>query len=152
MAKIINGALINKQKKKLGWDVPVLGPGSLYSPKLVELGGDAVEGLHTTVVFHPKSPKPEVQAFVTEFEKRYEQTPNMFAAVAFDAINLLAASIEKAGSTEHDAIRDALAATTDFPGVTGKIVFTEIGDVLKEYTRVQVQNGEFVVTLPPDSK
>ena len=145
-----DGALINKQKQKLGWDVPVLGPGSLYSPKLIELGGDAVEGLYTTVVFHPKNPKPEVQAFVSEFEKRYEATPNMFAAVAFDAINLMADAIERAGSTDKKAIREAMAATKDFPGVTGKITFTEVGDVLKEYTRVQIRNGEFVVYFPDE--
>lgn len=143
-----DGALINKQKQKLGWDVPVLGPGSLYSPKLIELGGDAVEGLYTTVVFHPKNPKPEVQTFVSEFEKRYEATPNMFAAVAFDAINLMADAIERAGSTDSEAIREAVAATKEFPGVTGKITFTEVGDVMKEYTRVQIRNGEFVVYVP----
>ncbi|MCP4398796.1 MAG: ABC transporter substrate-binding protein [bacterium] len=143
-----DGALINKQKQKLGWDVPVLGPGSLYSPKLIELGGDAVEGLYTTVVFHPKNPKPEVQTFVSEFEKRYEVTPNMFAAVAFDAINLMADAIERAGSTDSVALRDAIAATKEFPGVTGKIAFTEVGDVMKEYTRVQIRNGEFVVYAP----
>ncbi len=143
-----DGALINKQREKLGWDVPVLGPGSLYSPKLIELGGEAVEGLYTTVVFHPKNPKPEIQAFVSEFVKRYETTPNMFAAVAFDAINLLADAIERAGSTDREAIREAIAATKDFPGVTGKITFTEVGDVMKEYTRVQVKNGEFQVYLP----
>ncbi len=143
-----DGALINKQKQKLGWDVPVLGPGSLYSPKLIELGGESVEGLYTTVVFHPRNPKPEIQAFVSEFEKRYEATPNMFAAVAFDAINLLADAIERAGSTDKKAIRDAVAATKDFPGVTGRITFTEVGDVMKEYTRVQVKDGEFQVYSP----
>lgn len=141
-----DGALINKQRVKLGWkNVKVLGPGSLYSPKLVELGGDSVEGLYTNVVFHPASPKPEVQVFVKGFKERYGATPNMFAAVAYDAINLLADAIGRAGSTDKNAIRDALAATKDFPGVTGKITFTPAGDVMKDYTRVQVQNGEFVV-------
>ncbi len=143
-----DGALINKQREKLGWDVAVLGPGSLYSPKLVELGGDAVEGLYTLVVFHPLSPKPEVQKFVKEFESRYSATPNMFAAVAFDAIGLMADAIERAGSTDRGAIRDALANTKDYPGVTGKINFTNVGDVLKEYTRVRITNGKFVVYVP----
>ncbi len=143
-----DGALINKQIEKLGWDVAVLGPGSLYSPKLVELGGDSVEGLYTNVVFHPASPKPEVQAFVKEFEARYSTTPNMFAAVAFDAINIMADAIERAGTTDRGAIRDALAATKNFPSVTGKITFTEVGDVMKEYTRVRVTNGEFKVFVP----
>jgi len=143
-----DGALINKQREKLGWDVAVLGPGSLFSPKLVELGGDAVEDLYTLVVFHPLSPKPEVQAFVKEFKSRYSSTPNMFAAVAYDAIGLMADAIERAGSTDRGAIRDAMANTTNYPGVTGSIKFTEVGDVLKEYTRVQIRNGEFVVYVP----
>lgn len=143
-----DGALINKQREKLGWEVPVLGPGSLYSPKLVELGGDSVEGLYTNVVFHPSSPKPEVQEFVTEFEARYSAIPNMFAAVAFDAINILADAIERAGTTDRGAIRDALAATKNYPSVTGKITFTEVGDVMKEYTRVKVEKGEFKVFMP----
>jgi branched-chain amino acid transport system substrate-binding protein len=69
----------------------------------------------------------------------------MFAAVAFDAINILTDAIKRAGSTDRGKIRDALAATKDFPSVTGKINFTEVGDVLKEYTRVQVKGGQFTV-------
>ena len=61
---------------------------------------------------------------------------------------ILADAIERAGSTDRGAIRDAVAATKNFPSVTGAITFTEVGDVMKEYTRVQVQNGEFVVFLP----
>jgi branched-chain amino acid transport system substrate-binding protein len=91
-----------------------------------------------------------VQAFVSEFEKRYGATPNMFAAVAFDAINLMADAIERAGSTDKKALQEAMAATKDFPGVTGGITFTEVGDVLKEYTRVQIRNGEFVVYFPDE--
>ena len=72
----------------------------------------------------------------------------MFAAVAFDAIGLMADAIERAGSTDRGAIRDALANTKDYPGVTGKINFTNVGDVLKEYTRVRITNGEFAVYTP----
>ena len=60
----------------------------------------------------------------------------------------MADAIERAGSTDSEAIREAVAATKNFPGVTGKITFTEVGDVMKEYTRVQIQNGEFVVYVP----
>lgn len=143
-----DGALICKQREKLGWDVDVLGPGSLYSPKLIELGGAAVEGLVTEVVFFPTSPKPEVQKFVKEFKKLYSTEPNMFAGVAYDAIGLLADAIKRAGSTDKDAIRDAVAATKNYPGVTGHITFTKVGDVMKEYTPVTIKNGKFVVFEP----
>jgi branched-chain amino acid transport system substrate-binding protein len=138
-------ALINKQREKLGWtDVTMMGPGSLYSPKLLEIGGDSVNGLYTSAAFFPKDPQPNVQKFVKGFEAKYKATPNMFAAVAYDSINLLAFVIERAG-TDRKAIRDELVKVRDFPGTTGKITFTERRDVVKEYRQLVVKNGEFTL-------
>lgn len=137
------GALINKQRQKLGWDaVTVMGAGSLYSPKFMELGGDSVENVFTSCVFFPDEPRQEVQDFVKGFEERYEQTPNVFAAVAYDAMNLLLHAIEQAG-TDREAIRQALMDIEDFPGVTGKITFSKDGDVVKEYRKMYVKDGKF---------
>jgi branched-chain amino acid transport system substrate-binding protein len=138
-----DGALISKQRQKLGWnDITVMGAGSLYSPKFIELGGDAVENVYTSCVFFPDDPRPEVQKFVKGFEETYQQTPNVFAAVAYDCINLLAYAITQAG-TDRKAVRDALAQVKDFPGVTGKITFSANRDVVKEYRKLVVQNGKF---------
>lgn len=138
-----DGAMISKQRQKLGWnDVAVMGAGSLYSPKFLELGGDSVEHVYTSCVFFPEEPRPEVQKFVKGFEAAYEQTPNVFAAVAYDCINLLAHAIQQAG-TDRQAIRDALAQVKDFPGVTGKITFSDDGDVVKEYRKMIVEDGKF---------
>jgi branched-chain amino acid transport system substrate-binding protein len=119
-----------------------MGAGSLYSPKFLELGGDAVENVYTSCVFFPEEPRPEVQQFVNGFEAAYRQTPNVFAAVAYDCINLLAHAIEQAG-TDREAIRDALAKVKDFPSVTGKITFSEHGDIVKEYRKMIVKDGKF---------
>ncbi|HSR11829.1 MAG TPA: ABC transporter substrate-binding protein [Thermodesulfobacteriota bacterium] len=138
-------ALIAKQREKLGWsDVLVSGPGSLYSPKLLEIGGASVNGLYTSAVFFPKDPRPEVQKFVKGFEEKYKSTPNMFAAIAYDGINLLADTIRKAG-TDRKAIRDELAKTKDFQGVTGKITFTAQRDVVKDYRKLVIKNQEFTL-------
>jgi branched-chain amino acid transport system substrate-binding protein len=138
-------ALINKQRERLGWtDVTMMGPGSLYSPKLLEIGGDSVNGLYTSAAFFPKDPQPEVQKFVKGFEAKYKATPNMFAAVAYDAVNLLAFVMAKSG-TDHKAIRDELAKVRDYPGVTGKITFTERRDVVKEYRQLVIRNGDFTL-------
>jgi branched-chain amino acid transport system substrate-binding protein len=142
------GALIEKQREKLGWsDIAVLGPGSLYSPKLLEIGGTAVNGLHTSAVFFPNDPRPEVQKFVKGFEAKYKATPNMFAAIAYDAANLLAETIRKAG-TDRKAIREELAKTKDFSGVTGKITFTAQRDVVKDYRYLIVRDGQFALYAP----
>lgn len=140
-----DAALISKQREKLGWtDVSVMGPGSLYSPKLIEIGGGAVDSLYTSSLFFPKDPRPEVQKFVKGFEAKYDATPNLFAAIAYDAFNLLAATIRKSG-TDRKAIRDELAKTKDFPAVAGNITFTEHGDVVKEYRKLVIRNGQFEI-------
>lgn len=140
-----DGAAINIQKSRLGWDVPVLGPTSLYSPQLIELGGDAVEGLYTGTGFFTPDPDPVVQAYVSAFEEAYGALPNFHAALAYDAMMLLADAIERAGSTEREAIRTALAETTDFPGLTGSITFTPSGDAVKGYRMLTIRDGEFVI-------
>ena len=146
MAAMYNdGALISKQRAKLGWDVTVVGPSSLYSEQLLTLGGDAVEGLYTNVSFFTEDPDPKVQSYVTEFEAKYGLKPNFHAALAFDAINLLADAIEKAGTTDRAAIREVLSGTKDFDALTGSITFTPVGDAVKQYTRVWIKDGKFEV-------
>lgn len=149
MAAMYNdGALIEKQRQELGWDIPVLGPSSLYSEQLVKLGGDAVNGLYSNVSFFAQDPDPKIQAYVKGFEKLYGVTPNFHAALAYDAMYLLADAIKRAGSTDHKAIRDALAQTRDFSALTGSITFTQYGDAIKGYKAVQVVNGEFKIYNP----
>jgi branched-chain amino acid transport system substrate-binding protein len=140
------GALINKQREKLGWnDVAVFGPGSLYSPKLLEIGGSAVEGLHTSTIFMETDPRPEVQEFIKTFKARNNNVaPNMFAAVAYDALMILANAIDKAGP-DRKAIRDELAKMRDYVGMTGKVSFTERRDVKRSYHYLIVQNGTWTL-------
>ncbi len=141
-----DGALMSKQREKLGWnDVTVFGPGSLYSPKLLELGGSSVEGLRTSTIFMITDPRPEVQEFIKAFKARNNGVdPNMFAAIAYDAITILANAIEKAG-TDRKAIRDEVAKTQNFVGMTGKFGFTERRDVKRDYHYLVVKNGAWTL-------
>lgn len=142
---IKDGAMICKKRKELEWnDVTVVGPDSFYSQKFIELGGKAVENVYTTSAFFPKDPRPIIQKFVKAYEKRYHNTPTLYAADAYDAMNILAEAIKKAG-TDRRAIRDELAKTANFQGATGTITFSEHGDVAKERVVLQVKNGEFVL-------
>jgi len=87
MAAMYNdGALIEKQRQELGWNIPVLGPSSLYSEQLIKLGGDSVNGLYTNVSFFAQDPDPRIQSYVKGFEKAYGVTPNFHAALAYDAM------------------------------------------------------------------
>ncbi|MFP4431713.1 MAG: ABC transporter substrate-binding protein [Spirochaetaceae bacterium] len=140
-----DGAAINLQRDRLGWDVTVLGPTSLYSTQLIDLGGSSVEGLYTATGFFTEDTDPMVRDYVDEFEARYGAKPNFHAALAYDSMMLLADAIERAGSTDSEAIRDALAATEDFPGLTGSITFTEDGDAVKGYRKLVIEDGTFEV-------
>jgi len=137
-------ATISQQRQKLGWNPKaVLGPSSLYSPQLIKLGGDSVNGLYSNVSFFAKDPDKRIQAYVAGFQKRYNDTPNFHAALAYDSIHILADAIKRAGSLDRGAIRDALAATRDYQGLTGAITFTPDRDAIKSYKIVQVVNGDF---------
>ncbi|MCG8480017.1 MAG: ABC transporter substrate-binding protein [Spirochaetales bacterium] len=139
-----DGAAINIQRDRLGWDVPVLGPTSLYSPQLIELGGPAVEGLYTATGFFSEDPQPAVREYVEGFSERYGEAPNFHAALAYDAMMLLADAIERAGSADRQAIRDALATTSDYPGLAGSVTFTDRGDANKGYSKLTIRDGRFV--------
>ena len=136
---------ILKQQRDMGWnDVTMMGSVTLYSSEFLQLAGEMAENLYTNTTFFPKDPRPEVQKFVQGYEARYRKTPNVFAAVAYDAINLLKIAIEK-GGPDRQAIRDELAKIQDYSGVTGKISFNENRNVVRDLNILQVKNGEFLL-------
>jgi branched-chain amino acid transport system substrate-binding protein len=118
-----DGALITRQIRSVGLSTPIVASGSIYSPKFIELAGDAANGVFTESNFFPSDPRPEVQNFVTEFRAKYNEEPDDFNAVAYDTIILLAAVINSYG-TDRTAIRDGLAQIKDVPSVIyGKATF-----------------------------
>lgn len=118
-----DGALIAQQVRATGLAQPIVASGSVYSPKFLELGGAAVNGVYTNTNFYPADPRPEVQQFVKAFKARYNEEPDSFAAGAYDAIVVAYAAIKQAGP-DRAAIRNGLATLTDVPSVVfGKIRF-----------------------------
>jgi branched-chain amino acid transport system substrate-binding protein len=138
-----DAALVSQQREKMGWKLPVLGPSSLYSTQLVQLGGSSVNGLYTDVSFFAKDPDPRIKAYVTSFQQKYGAIPNFHAALAYDSIYILAEAIKRAGSVDRNAVRNALAGIKDFKALTGSISFTPDRDAIKTYKIVQVVNGDF---------
>jgi branched-chain amino acid transport system substrate-binding protein len=118
-----DGALIARQIRTVGLTTPIVASGSVYSPKFIELAGDAANGVFTESNFFPADTRPEVQAFVSKFRAKYGEEPDDFNAVAYDTIILLAAVIDKYGP-DRKAIRDGLAEIKDVPSVIyGKATF-----------------------------
>ena len=144
--------LIARQARELGLDVPMIGGDGWDSPVLVEAGGKAIEGGYFTNHYSPDEDRPEVRQFVEAYKKKYNgKVPDAMAVLGYDAMKMLADAIKRAGSTDGKAIRDALAATKDFPGVAGKITINEQRNADKPIVVVQVKDGQFryVTTIEP---
>jgi len=137
-------SLITRQLQNLGWDVAMLAPSSVFSDNFISLAGDAAEGLATNTFFALNDPDPTVQAYIQEFVARAGREPNLHAACAYDSTLMLAEAIERAGF-DRAAIRDELAKTNDFIGVTGRLEFTDVGDIERRYKILVVEDGDWVV-------
>ena len=115
-------ALIVKQARMIGLTQPLLGGDGWDAPELWQLGGDALNGAYISTHYSADNPSPEIQQFVEFYKQRYSNLlPDAHAALAYDAARLLFAAIARTGSTEGDKLREALAETKDFNGVTGVI-------------------------------
>lgn len=137
-------AIISKQVKQAGWDVQIMGAGAMYSDQLIQLGGADVEGLIAESPFIIEESDPKAMEFAEEFEKRAGFKPNIQAAGAYDTALLVADAIGRAEEVSRSAVRDALAATDNFMGITGPITFTEDGDVHRKYRVMAIQDGKWV--------
>ena len=133
-----------KQIDRMEWEVEKLAPSSVFSEQFLNLSGESGNGLATNTFFALEDPKENVQSFIEEFRERADRDPNLHAAVAYDSMMLLADAIERAGF-DRTAIRDALAETENFEGVTGNIEFTDDGDVVRSYMIMEVVDGEWIV-------
>ncbi len=138
-------ALICKQAHELGiLGVPIFGGDGWEAPELVQIGGADVEGCYYSTHYSPQIPTPAVQAFVKKFQARFDgQTPDAMAALGYDSVMVLANALKRAGSTEGKKIRDALAATKDFPGVTGKTTIDAHRNATKGAVIITVKDGQF---------
>lgn len=147
-----DAALIAKQLRQLGSKIPILGGDALDAPELMSIGGKAVEGVTISSFYSAEAPANEVaKKFVAAYKSKYGKTPNANAALGFDTYNMVVDAIRRAGSTDPKGIRDALATTKGFIGVTGSITIDENGDATKDAVILRVENGVFryVTTIHP---
>ena len=145
------GALIVRQARDLGLTLPIFGADSWEAEALIQLGGKAVEGAYLCSHYSPEDPSPRVQNFVAAYKQRFGSTPDSNASLGYDSVLVLVDAIRRAGTTERDALREAIATTRDFMAVTGKITIDSERNASKNAVIVQVRNGkfEFVQSLTP---
>ncbi|HXZ06784.1 MAG TPA: ABC transporter substrate-binding protein [Paraburkholderia sp.] len=142
-----DGAQIARQARASGVDLPIVAASSVYSPKFIELGGDAVNGVTTNTSFFPDDPSPEVQHFVRAFKAKYNREPDAFNAFAYDA-TIIAAYALRAGGLDRTGVRDALPKLHDVPSVVfGKANFdpTTRRVIGVKSVNLVVQNGQWAL-------
>ncbi len=136
--------IIVKQARELNMTMPIIGGDGWDSPELWRLGGAALKNSYITNHYSVDDPMEHVQSFVKAFKARHSgENPDAIAALAYDAAKLMADAIKRAGGTESQKLRDAIANTKDFKGVTGNITINENRDADKP---------AIVMDLKPDTK
>jgi branched-chain amino acid transport system substrate-binding protein len=146
-------ALLIKQARELGLDIPFLGGDTWEAPEFLDVGKEAVEGAVFSTFFTTEVPITETsKLFIEEYRKEYNKEPAAVTALGFDAYMVILDAIERAGSVDQNAVRDAIAATKGYPGAAGIITLDANGDAVKNAVIKRVEGGEFkfVTTIIPD--
>jgi branched-chain amino acid transport system substrate-binding protein len=133
--------LIAKQARDKGITVPLIGGDGWDSEQLYKIGGTALNGSYFTNHYSPYDTDPRVVKFVNDYKQRYNSTPDALAATAYDAANIMFDAIKRSKSLSGPDIRDALAATNAFPGVTGTVTFNQQRDAVKPIVMIEIKPG-----------
>lgn len=134
--------LIARQARDLGLTVPLMGGDGWDSPKTLEIGGAAVEGSYYSNHYSADDPSPVIQDFIKKYQAKFGKVPDAMAVLGYDAAKLLFDAIKRAGSDEGPKIRDALAATKDFQGVSGSITMDAERNAKKKIVILKIEGGK----------
>ncbi|WP_374719942.1 ABC transporter substrate-binding protein [Parageobacillus toebii] len=135
--------LIVKQARELGINAPIMGGDGWDSPKLVEIAGkDPLINSFITNHFSSNDPDQKIQDFVKAFKAKYNKSPDAFNALGYDTAYFLADAIKRAGSTDPEKIKDALAKTKDLSLVSGTLTLDENHDPVKSVTILEYKDGQ----------
>ncbi|MEW6777277.1 MAG: ABC transporter substrate-binding protein [Bdellovibrionota bacterium] len=144
--------LIAKQARELGLAIPLLGGDGWDSTVTLEIGKEAVEGVYFSNHYASDDPSPRIQEFIAKFKKRWEgEVPDAMAVLGYDAANMLLDAIRRAGEPDPIKIRDQLAATKEFAGVTGDMMIDADRNARKPIVILKIEGGKFkfVKSLAP---
>lgn len=143
--------LIALQAKQLGLKVPLMGGDGWDSSKLYEIGKEAINGHYFSNHYTTESTDPTVRDFIDRYKKRFNKVPDGLAALGYDAANILMAAMERASDMKPATIRDEIAKTKDFKGVTGVITIDDKRNAVKSAVVVKVDGtvNRFVTTVTP---
>lgn len=135
--------LIGRQARELGLKVPLMGGDGWDSPKLKEIGGEALNGSYFSNHYSAEDKAPHVQEFISKYKEAFGVIPDGLAAMGYDAAKVLADGMTRAKSLNPADIKAALAETKDYQGVTGKITIDGERNAVKSAVVLKVDGGDF---------
>ncbi len=146
-----DAGVIARQARELGLKVTLLGGDGWDSDKLFELGGSAVEGAYISNHYSTEDPSPRVQNFVQEYKKKFGSVPDGLAALGYDSARVAIEAMKRAPDLSGPALRDAIAQTRDFPGITGNITIDEHRNGVKPAVILKIVDGKwkYETTIAP---
>jgi len=145
--------LIIKQARDLGIDAPILGADGFDSPVLLELAGpEALNNVYFSNHYSNLDEDPMVQNFIAAFKEKNGTEPNAFHALGYDLGKFIADAIKRAGSTDPEAIKNALAETKGFSGVTGTFDMGPDHNPIKSIVVIGLENGVQKSSIKVDPK
>ena len=129
------------QARDLGITVPLVGGDGWDSPTVISIGGKAVDGCYFSDHYFVGEERPAVQRFVGEINKRTGKNPDANSALGYDALYILTNAIKAAGSLDRKAIRDHIATTKQYAGVSGVITMGPDRDPIKPVAMIKIDGG-----------
>jgi branched-chain amino acid transport system substrate-binding protein len=144
--------VIANQTKQLGIKAPLLGGDGWDAPQLWQLGGASLNGDYISNHYSVDDPSPAIRKFVSDYQARYKVQPDALAALGYDSMKVLADAITRASGTDSAKLRDAIAATKNFAGVTGLITIDADRNAVKPAVVLKLQDSKFVyeTTIYPE--
>ena len=134
------------QARDLGMKQPLAGGDGWESPKLFEIGGKALDGCFYSNHYHVDDPDPSVRDFVQKYQERFGAKPDSLSALAYDSTRVLAEAIKRAGTTDGPKLRDEIAKTANFKGVTGLInLGPDRNPIGKKLAILEVRNNSTIL-------
>ncbi len=137
---------IARQARELGITAKFLGGDGWDSPETAQIGGAAVEGAYFSNHYSAEDPNPVVQNYVAKFKAKYNAEPDGMGVLGYDAANVLFDAMKRAGTTDGPALRDAIAATKGFEGVSGIINIDENRNAVKSAVVLEISGGKYKYT------
>jgi len=138
------GAVIMKQARSMGIDVPFVGGNGFNSPQVIEIADDDADGLIVATPWFTGKEDDKVQDFVSKFEEEYGKQPDQFAAQSYDALHVMADALKRAGEADPEKLYEALGETEDFEGILGTMSFDEEGDIVMDPIVLTIEDGQFI--------